>query len=497
VTGKLEGYLAGVLDSTDRVLFEEAIGCAKASSLRAAYIMVWLSCAESLKRRFKIASARDGAAALIEGEIQRKENNQQAVDAYLLTKAHEYGFLTDAEVLRLEHVYKMRCLYGHPYEIKPSEEDLVAAAAAVVELVLSRPVKLRHGFLTEQVRLLLKEVRFLDDYEPAVAEYAREIMPRVDGALWPWFLEKLWVETEAIIADSTMQVCVQRSLWFSTCCIKELSPTVLAGWDLRQDLTATPITAAYVLSDPAIFVVIPPHAQDIVIGNLIHRTRTRPTAFKQLQALSRAMAFSERQWQRYKDAVASFSPEQLSSVEVELELLFDSLMNDLKSGNWYAQNPAIRVIRNRPSAEIFALTPEQQTVLGNNILQCAEGTAGSAVEYIKELAAGPAPLPEPLVAGLVTECFVNEQNEIRFKTLYMKEAIQCLKHVPPSLRQPILDDVVSRISKGKPKSGYWMKPGRTETFAVLKGLVEQFGESADLSALLLAVEAVPPSEDER
>ena len=187
----LKPYVDLVLDDTDRLLFEEAAASARGGASRAAYIMIWVSCAESLKRRFNAVKTRDGIARKVAGDIARIEADRKSIDMYVLAKAKEYGFIDDAGFTRLSHIYEMRCIYGHPYEKQPSEEDLVAAAAAVTELVLSQPVRLRHGYLAEQVRLLTEERAFLDDRSEAVTAYAKEVFGRMDEGLLDWFLEKL------------------------------------------------------------------------------------------------------------------------------------------------------------------------------------------------------------------------------------------------------------------------------------------------------------------
>jgi hypothetical protein len=100
------------------------------------------------------------------------ESQHRAVDKFLLVKAHEYGFLSDSGSTIINHVYEMRCIYAHPYREAPSQEKVIDAAAAVVDLVLSRPVRLRHGFGRQLLDNLLKNGNYLDDHEPAVTALA-------------------------------------------------------------------------------------------------------------------------------------------------------------------------------------------------------------------------------------------------------------------------------------------------------------------------------------
>src|SRR5271157_2140259 len=109
-------------------------------------VMIWISCAESIKRRFREAEKRDGAAGKIVGDFEKKEADQKSVDKFVLEKAKEYGFINDTAYTILLNIYEMRCVYGHPYEQAPLPEQVSHAAAMVVEHLLSQPVRLRHGY---------------------------------------------------------------------------------------------------------------------------------------------------------------------------------------------------------------------------------------------------------------------------------------------------------------------------------------------------------------
>ena len=79
-------YAARIHDDEDRPLFDDAVKAAEAGALRGAYVMVWISCAESIKRRFREAQKRDDAAGKIVGEFDQKERDHKSVDKFVLDK---------------------------------------------------------------------------------------------------------------------------------------------------------------------------------------------------------------------------------------------------------------------------------------------------------------------------------------------------------------------------------------------------------------------------
>ena len=98
--------------------------------------MVWLTCAESLRRRFNEAKTRDNDAGRIAGEIEKRESDHRAVDKNLLDEGRNYGFISDSGKTVLTHIYEKRCIFAHLYEEAQSGEHLTEAASAIVELVL-------------------------------------------------------------------------------------------------------------------------------------------------------------------------------------------------------------------------------------------------------------------------------------------------------------------------------------------------------------------------
>lgn len=227
----LSDYANNILSAEDHPLYDDAVEAGKAGAFRAAYVMLWLACAESLKRRFREAQKRDGAAGKIVGDIEAKERDHRAVDKFVLEKAHEYGFISDSGLTVLNHVYEMRCIYGHPYEEAPSQEQVSHAAAVVVEHVLSKPVKLRHGFGKQLLKSLLEERSFLDDQQTAVEAFAKDILPRLDESIHGWLLDNYWSELEKISGDSSLAVFSRRGIWFSRTMLLEVGVDAFSNDD--------------------------------------------------------------------------------------------------------------------------------------------------------------------------------------------------------------------------------------------------------------------------
>lgn len=92
----------------------------------------------------------------------------------------------------------------------------------------------------------------------------------------------------------------------------------------------------------------------------------------------------------------------------------NSIIRDLKSHNWYTQNPAVMkvlTIRDKP------FTPTAWFVLGRNLYQAACGNSQKAMDFIDNLEAQLRQLPEEtakhLLAGILYEIYFDGHGEFR------------------------------------------------------------------------------------
>jgi hypothetical protein len=478
-----------IIEAEDALLFDEAINSATSSAVRAAYIMVWLSCAESLKRRFRVAKTRDGAAKRICGEIERREKAHQSVDVYLLDEAKDYGFLSDTEHLQLKHIYEMRCVYGHPYEKAPSDQELVAAAECVVEIVLSKPVRLRHGFLDNQAKLLTQNSTYLDDDHSAVCEYSKEIISRADPSLLEWWCEKILTGMETIKADPNLGVMVKRGYWVVENVLKSLSSSDLAGWNIEQLLLSFPDFAPRLLALPTVFPHLSQQQQDMIIGALLEAADARPAGLGRIQTLDQNSCLNARQRTRFKESVADVKLESLSKAGLELRMYWARLVEDLKSHNWYVQNPAIKALRQAGPTQVASLEEPEQLLLGNNVLQAADGGSKEARELAEALVKESKEWPRAFIHGLIAECFVNDDGHVRFKCDELREA--CLAFLERSKRdqKAIVSDLSARISDGTPKHVWSWQDEKDWVFATFTELEDKDAHHS-LQVIREAIESV-------
>jgi len=370
---------------------------------------------------------------------------------YLLNQAKTYGLITDADHQKLESIYNERCLYGHPYEQQPTPIAVVAAATNVVELVLSKPTRLRHGYLSQQIDHLVNHRSFLDDQEPSVRRFAGEIITKGDQSLYLWFLQTYWERVAPLWNNPANDVEKRRAVWMSVAILEQEYARVERDWDAIADLNKYPELLSETFSAVTIFPKISDHAKEIVVSNLIASSQTSAKHLLALESLDKRELLDNRQKEKFVSGLAQLHLLILAQSGISASYFADRIIKELKSHNWYRQNPAVEIIKNIGPEAVATLAPNMQFELGQNVLQAAEGSAGKAGEFLSELRREASAWPACFVEGIVSECFINERDEVRFKNEHVGDAIAALRCLPPDIRNRVVQQVASRITRGRLK----------------------------------------------
>ena len=450
---RIHDYADRIHDEEDRPLFDDATKAASAGALRAAYVMLWLSCAESIKRRFREAEKRDEAAGKIVGKIEEKEGEHRSVDKFLLEKAKEYGFLTDTAYTILLNIYDMRCVYGHPYEQEPKPEQVIHAAAMVVEHLLAEPVRLRCGYGNTLLNSLLQNKNFLDDQESTVGTFVAEVVPRIDKHIYGWLLDKYWKDLEKIADDRSMEVFLWRGIYFTRAFLAHVGPVFSADeWHVK--VGAYPKILARVFELKALFQMIGERAQDSLVGSALDQAADRSSVLHYLERLMDEGALTDRQKSRFLEHIDEMPIAKLRSSKLSTAVCLKRLLVELKSHNWKRQQPAVDLVSGNGPEDIRKLDTADQIILGRNILQVADGDENSAKRLLQALADSPTLWPEAFIKGIAFECFVNEADQLRLKCDHLKVVLKALAGLGENARLAIVEKLAESISGATPKDVY-------------------------------------------
>lgn len=491
----LNEYLAQVLEEQDKVLLSEASACLQSEARRAAYITVWLAIAESLRRKFGAAASYDHEAARIASDVGRMEQEHKAVDAFLVTKAKEYGLVSDAEATRLGHIYENRNIFGHPYEEEPSNQLVETAASEAVDIVLGQPLALRHGYLDRQVARLTGDLPFLNDDQETVEEYARSVHGRSAQDLRVWFVRKIVTALDMVFQDPTLDQLQRRGTWFLRAFLLGASD-IFQEWDVVNDLPDHRQVLSLLLSDPALFAHLSDHAKDIVVNTLLQEAAATPHLIQRVLLLDEAGVLRSVNQQALQRTIAEAPLSHLRNSEFPLSAYSFRIIQLLQSHSWDPQNEAVRAVSSAGPEEVAELEGPVQEELGRNILQAADGRAFSAINFLAGLA-GQGGWPPAFVRGIALEPFVNEDGELRLKPDRIVVAVRAALTLDEAQSNDVIDEIIRSVEGVTPEEPAWFRYAARDSVTALREAAghpgrERMNEIADA---IEAATAKLPEED--
>lgn len=116
------------------------------------------------------------------------------------------------------------------------------------------------------------------------------------------------------------------------------------------------------------------------------------------------------------DAAPMYPPDALrdGAYEDDAPGKINEIIRDLRSHNWYVQNPAIAAIKEIRQEQF---EPRQWFVLGRNVYQAACGNAQKALEFVKNLDIELSRMPDDsathFLSGMVFEIYFGREGEFR------------------------------------------------------------------------------------
>jgi hypothetical protein len=210
--------------------------------------------------------------------------------------------------------------------------------------------------------------------------------------------------------------------------------------------------------------------QDTVIGVVLDWSAKAPKLMKRLERLDYAGLLSERQKERFVNAIHARPLAELQIGGLSLPYYTDKILSGLKSYTWPTQNPAAELLWNCGPSQIAQLHPETQELLGRNILQAADGSSNGAIDFLVNVTRSTDVWSTPFVSGIVTECFTNNENQYRFKRSQLGNAMLSLKRIPSSDRCRIVEAIIAGIRAAQPNGYNSGIAERDEVCTTLDGL---------------------------
>ena len=434
---ELVDLIGKISDAEDRHLIEESICALKAGVFRAAYIMAWIAAAESLKRRIGVLSQRDSVAGKVLGDIEDGERKHFAVDSKIIDGAFKLGLITDIEKTRLYHFFENRNIFGHPYNIAPSEEDVRAVICYVVGTVLAKAIKLKHSYIDERLNFLLNDVTYLDDDEEKIVWYAQEVARRVDDRLHAYLFKKYIEGIGVIWNDPEKRLLRKRGMQFCKAYLINVGvdKTITKGHWLDL-MSKYPAILSWLASWESIFRQLDGVSQDsAILKNIEYAKSSSFRRLKRLKEMEKNCLLSESQSKHLKDALTHLSGYQLHQTEIAITDLYPYAKKMLDSYDFGTANSGSDFFFVYRIKGLKELSEEQQQDIGRSLCDAAIMNAHNTLNVVAGMVQGNIEVPVKVRVGYCARFFTKEVTEGVLQKEYLcRNSIKLLFLLPSTER---------------------------------------------------------------
>ncbi len=406
-----------IIDRNDKLFFDEIVGCIEVGSYRAAYVMIWVIICESLKNKLKIMSNKDSSVKKAYDAIKKSNKDYDIID-----QSKNIKLITNEEFHKLNSIRVSRNCYAHPNGVSPKREEVLCDLRNAVEIVLSKKPQFLYKYISDYINRVSSDPYFLGYGSNAdILNETNKFIENLNPNTLEFTLKKLFEKSERLFVDShdiNSEICKKNCLIFTENLILKFFKD---GENFDEDyfLDNFTLTACTLFSNIKIW------------NNLTEKSKSRTFYYfkdkfdklfiKKFYKLYIENSLEEYQINELLECISNSAEyNSLLIANLDYYLYFDRILNDLKSHNWYIQNPAILFLLN---LDLTKFSSNQLEILGRNILSAAFGNAIEAINFISEqiFNKGCEELPYSLIKGIMLEMFVNEKMEFRFKDYNFKK----------------------------------------------------------------------------
>ena len=410
INSEFDIYLENVSDPQDIILFEDAIKSANLGMYRSAYILTWLCCAESLKRRFRECGKYDAKANDIYSQIINLEKKHKAADESILERAKNYGFISDFEHTRLKQLYELRCVYAHPYETAPTKINVESAISDIVNTVLSEPAMLSESYIDQLVNKLTNDINYINDYYVTVKKETQNWLNKINSLYYRYFIEKYSDIIEIYSNDNTKELFIRRAKWVIEEILLRTKYNIYTDEEWHNFIIKYPIFSINLaINNKDFFLNIGERAQDYLISKILEISNYAPGYLQILAPYLEDKDILRDNYSRIISRINSLSLDAVKSSGLAFDYWIDSVFKELESGVFYRQNSAINLIKDYEQ-EIHNLCIDKQYRLGEEIFNAAYRGAWTAKNYSNTFVANPKNYPIEFLRGFCS-ALINENEE--------------------------------------------------------------------------------------
>lgn len=442
-----ESMLSRIENEKDRILIKEAILAYHGRALRAAYVMTWIACAESIKRRISESASWDKEAESIQTRIRGLEHNQKAIDGKILELASSIGMIDEIEAEQLANVYKNRNIYGHPYERTPSEAEVISAIELVCDAVLSKPLRYKHRFIKGLQDDLFARKSFLDDTYGAVDEYVNNfVLKRVDPCVYKILIERCWKGLDKIVGDKSNNLFVRRVARFCQTLI--INSDVFDEWssdDWHQAICHYSGALHIICFREEILKRLDDRAITSWFAFALEQAEIHPEEYGGLFMFEKLGILTPRQIEQLHVGISGCKGNGLLQTNIGLEELFPIIKSKLTVYDFAKLGDVFNFLFYSKREDVSKLQCEDQEYIGTCLVDGVRRGAYALDWILNSICNGHLEVPLAVLKGIVLRTFLEADGCLYIKDAIWLKVMTRISSQDPQNVAPLIADVAKAI----------------------------------------------------
>jgi len=450
----IENLKAQILETDDRVLFEEASQCFLNGQLRAAYIMTWISIIESLKRKiFILSNLGVSRATTAKQKIEDAENEKLSADKLIFEESKVCGIIDNADYSKVAFLWEQRCLFAHPYNLNPEVGEVKHILGQAARISLCKELHFNKTYLSDLAENISSKPFFLPTEIEHVRNYAKRTISRIPLNLHPFFFKTLLFKVGELSQTEDKFSELKKLRYFL---VELLMNTTLpldnTDWSLENRVTNFPYECFIGFVRQDTWPLLPDRIKEMLIAYLEGETdSSKLIALKAIACyLVQNNSLEEDFKNRYHKKLNGLSFDTSINYYGCIKAKFKRICDDLESYQYEQQNPVIDFLRKDIAIQLInGLDKSKQIYLGRILKSAAKNNHWKSQNLATSITTGNLLYSDWLKAGIALGGFISLKDELEIDNNFMDKSAKILNVLPDPIQNEIYNIVELAITEGK------------------------------------------------
>ena len=423
-------------DKDDFYLFEEIFKCINSECYRSASILIWISTAESLKRKLEYLSKNDNEIS----EFKEKYDNSEK-DYDLLLACKNARLIKPNEYYKLEAIRQDRNNYAHPSFESPSKTDVLINLRYSVKYALSKPYYRSMGYVHYITDKLFEDSSYLGNpNESQVKNYALNFFKQIDPKYLKKTIKLFFKSCERLFLnqDSTKFKCQKHALIYIDTFFS-IHEDFLDEHTINDFLDKYKHTSCHIFSKVNLWDKIDKRSQERIFSYSKDKNIFSEIEFINIfYKLYSEDKLNEEHENDFKEYLSELKIINISQSELPANFYFDNLVKEFETGDYYKQIDAVHIVQNN---DLNCLDDNQLKLLGILIMEAAQHNSWASQDFIRNFEINK-PTSQSILRGMFEWIFINDENKMIFRyDCWNWFSILLDKEIPLKIIEELLENI--------------------------------------------------------